>query len=85
MEGKDNGALLRDITLDSRARFQYGKHPELGVPQLTVRAYRTVREPDAPLYRQKTQNKEKVEAVLIPYYAFANRGESEMQVWHFVK
>ena len=85
MEGKDNGVLLRDITLDSRARFQYGKHPELGVPQLTVRAYRTVREPDAPLYRQKTQNKEKVEAVLIPYYAFANRGESEMQVWHFVK
>ena len=33
----------------------------------------------------KTQNKEKTEAVLIPYYAFANRGESEMQVWHYVK
>ncbi len=85
MEGKDNGELLRDMTLDSRARFKYGKHPTLGVPQLTVRAYRTVRDENAPLYRQKTQNKEKVEAVLIPYYAFANRGESEMQVWHFVK
>jgi DUF1680 family protein len=85
MEGKDNGALLRDITLDSRARFQYGKHPTLGVPQLCVRAYRTVRDEHAPLYRRKTQNKEKVEAVLIPYYAFANRGESEMQVWHYVK
>ncbi|MBO7296174.1 MAG: glycoside hydrolase family 127 protein [Clostridia bacterium] len=85
MEGKDNGELLRDITLDSRARFQYGKHPELGVPQLTVRAYRTVRDENAPLYRRKTQNKEKTEAVLIPYYAFANRGESEMQVWHYVK
>ena len=85
MEGADNGELLRDITIDSRARFKYGKHPELGVPTLTVRAYRTVREPDAPLYRRKTQNKEKIDAVLIPYYAFANRGESEMQVWHFVK
>ena len=85
MEGVDNGALLRDIQLDSHARFRYGKHPTLGVPQLTVRAWRTVREPDAPLYRRKTQNKEKVDAVLIPYYAFANRGVSEMQVWHFVK
>ena len=85
MEGADNGELLRDICLDSRARFAYGKHQELGVPMLKVRAWRTVREPDAPLYRPKTQNKEKIEAVLIPYYAFANRGESEMQVWHFVK
>lgn len=85
MEGKDNGELLRDITLDSRARFTYGKHPTLGVPQLRVRAYRTVRDENAPLYRRKTQNKEKTEAVLIPYYAFANRGESEMQVWHYVK
>ncbi len=85
MEGADNGELLRDIVLDSRARFKYGKHAVLGVPQLTVRAWRTVREPNAPLYRQKTQNKEKVDAILIPYYAFANRGESEMQVWHFVK
>ena len=85
MEGADNGTLLRDIALDSHARFKYGKHPVLGVPQLTVRAWRTVREKDAPLYRRKTQNKEKVDAVLIPYYAFANRGESEMQVWHFVK
>lgn len=85
MEGADNGALLRDIMLDSRARFRYGKHPTLGVPQLTVRAWRTVRDEDAPLYRRKTLNKEKVDAVLIPYYAFANRGISEMQVWHFVK
>ncbi|MBQ7380044.1 MAG: glycoside hydrolase family 127 protein [Clostridia bacterium] len=85
MESADNGTLLRDIALDSHARFSYGKHPTLGVPQLTVRAWRTVREPDAPLYRRKTQNKEKINAVLIPYYAFANRGESEMQVWHFVK
>ena len=85
MESADNGALLRDVCLDSHARFTYGKHPTLGVPQLSVRAWRTVRESDAPLYRRKTQNKEQVRAVLIPYYAFANRGESEMQVWHFVK
>ena len=85
MESADNGRILRDITLDSRARFKYEKHPVLGVPQLSVRAWRTVREANAPLYRRKTQNKEQVRATLIPYYAFANRGESEMQVWHFVK
>ena len=85
MESADNGDLLRDVMLDGRARFRYGKHPVLGVPQLTVRAYRTVREADAPLYRKKTQNKEQIDAVLIPYYAFANRGACEMQVWHHVK
>jgi DUF1680 family protein len=81
----DNGANIRDIRLDSRSRFVYGKHPELGVPQLTVRAWRRAPKADAPLYAQRHESLEKMEAVLIPYYAFANRGEAEMQVWNFVK
>ena len=85
MESVDNGANIRDIRLDSRARFAYGKHRELGVPQLTVKAWRRRPEADAPLYSARHDNLEKMEAVLIPYYAFANRGEAEMQVWHFIK
>lgn len=85
MESVDNGPNIRDIRLDSRARFVYGKHPELGVPQLTVKAWRRTPNPDAPLYSQRHDSLQKTEAVLIPYYAFANRGEAEMQVWHYVK
>lgn len=85
MESVDNGANIRNIRLDSRSRFVYGKHPELGVPQLTVKAWRRAPKADAPLYAQRHESLEKMEAVLIPYYAFANRGEAEMQVWNFVK
>lgn len=85
MESVDNGSVIRDIRLDGRARFKYGRHKQLGVPMLTVKAYRRRRDADIPLYREKADALEKTEAVLIPYYAFANRGEAEMQVWHLVK
>ena len=85
MESWDNGELLRDIRLDSKARYTYGKHPTLGVPQLTVKAYRRRREENAPLYSERHDSLEQITATLIPYYAFANRGEAEMQVWTYVK
>ena len=84
MEECDNGAYLRDIRLDGRARFRYGKHKTLGVPALTVKAYRRKTEND-PLYSERHDSLEKVNAVLIPYYAFANREECEMQIWTYVK
>ncbi|MBR2460796.1 MAG: glycoside hydrolase family 127 protein [Clostridia bacterium] len=85
MESHDNGELLRDIRLDGRARFVPGKHAELGVPMLTVRAYRRRRDESAPLYSPRHDSLEQISAKLIPYYAFANRGVCEMQVWHLVK
>lgn len=85
MESVDNGTNIRDIRLDGHARFTYGKHPELGVPQLTVKAWRRMPVVDGPLYAARHESLVRTEAVLIPYYAFANRGEAEMQVWHFVK
>ena len=85
MEAHDNGEFLRDIRIDGRARFTYGKHAELGVPTLTVKAYRRKREENAPLYYTKKYDLEPITATLIPYYAFANRGACEMQVWHMVK
>ncbi len=85
MEGVDNGDNIRDIRLDSRARFSYSKHKELGVPCLSVKAYRRKADENTPLYKERDMKFEKTEATLIPYYAFANRGATEMQVWHFVK
>ncbi len=87
MESVDNGANLRDVRIDRNASFAYGRHEKLDVPMLTVKAYRSKPNVNAPLYGQLPEKDEFVEtkAVLIPYYAFANRGVTEMQVWHFVK
>ncbi len=85
MESVDNGAGIRDIRLASDAEFKYSMHSELGVPCLTVKAYRRKPDENAPLYYTRKEELVETEAMLIPYYAFANRGEAEMQVWHFVK
>ena len=85
MEAHDNGEYLRDIRIDGRARFTYGKHETLGVPKLTVRAYRRKRDDSAPLYYKRKNELEALTATLIPYYAFANRGACEMQVWTYLK
>lgn len=85
MEAVDNGDILRDIRLSARSRFKYGKHQELGVPKLTVKAYRRQRDDGGPMYYERKEQLIETEATLIPYYAFANRGTTEMQVWHFVK
>lgn len=84
-ESIDNGKNLRDLRIDTHSRFATGKHGELGVPQIRVRAWRKTVEENAPLYSVRTDELVKTEAVLIPYYAFANRGECEMQVWHLTK
>ena len=85
MEAIDNTEYLRDIRIDSHARFRTGKNAELGVPTLTVRAYRRCVDENEPLYSPKHDSLRAFDAVLIPYYAFANRGASAMQVWHLIK
>ena len=85
MEGVDNEGPLRDICVDSRAAFKTGKNEELGAPTLTVRARRREDDADAPLYSVMRRRFVQCDAVFIPYYAFANRGESEMLVWVNVK
>lgn len=84
-ESVDNGANIRDIRIDPRAKFVKGTHEELGVPTLSVRAYRRTVDENTPIYSYKRDSFEEVTLKLIPYYAFANRGAAEMQVWFFVK
>ena len=71
------------MRLDRRAVFRVGKHPVLPVPQLTVRAWR--RPAQNALYAVRQKDLVPVTAVLIPYYAFANRGTAAMQVWHLIR
>ena len=78
MEGVDNGEGLGDVKLvglDCRASFD----ESLGLPTLIHPA---IRERGEGLYYDVGSEKaEKFEAKLIPYFAFANRGESDMRIW----
>ena len=80
-EGHDNGANLRDLCISVRSRWKLGIHPELGVPTLTGKATRRVFEDDRVLYRQNDETRCATPVTLIPYYAMANRSESEMLLW----
>ncbi len=83
LEGKDNEAHIESIYLDTNSIIVQGVNKELNVPTLTLDAYY------APqintLYAPLNIRLEKTKATLIPFYAFANRGESPMQVWSLYK
>ena len=81
-EAVDNGEKLRDIALVAGAGFEF--HEDDTFPFLTSTALR--RRPYADLYKKyDSENMQTVSLKLIPYYAFANRGETEMLVWFAVR
>lgn len=77
-EGIDNGADIKSIALPAESVFELAES-EFLLPILKTDAYRPF-ESDS-LYYEAVDDYEKIPLTLIPYYAFANRGESEMQVW----
>lgn len=77
-EGVDNGADLKSVALNVNAEFTLADSPFL-LPALKTEAYRPTAS-DA-LYYDARDDYETIPLTLIPYYAFANRGETEMQVW----
>ena len=77
-EGVDNGADIKSIALPAESVFELAES-EFLLPILKTEAYRPF-ESDS-LYYEAVDDYEKIPLTLIPYYAFANRGESEMQVW----
>lgn len=83
MEGCDNEHHLRNIVLDTDSEFYCGFNSELGVPTITVDAY--ARKSSEALYSFNKGRIEKTRATFIPYFAFANRGVQEMQVWSLYK
>lgn len=77
-EGIDNGADIKSIALPAESVFELAES-EFLLPILKTEAYRPF-ESDS-LYYEAVDDYEKIPLTLIPYYTFANRGESEMQVW----
>ena len=78
MEGVDNGEHLGDVKLlglDCRVEFD----DTLGLPTIIHPA---ARETSEGLYFDVgSERTERFEAKLIPYFAFANRGETDMRIW----
>jgi DUF1680 family protein len=79
LEEVDNGANLHSLNLDSNADFMLEFSKDYQVPVLHTEGYRT--KAGAGLYSFYDGTMEKTTLHFIPYFAFANRGVSEMLVW----
>ena len=82
LEGIDNGSNLWDITLLENGQF-VEVSSDYGVPTLEVDALR--RPAATGLYQQRSKERLPFAAKLIPYFAFANRGITDMQIWTQMK
>lgn len=82
LEAIDNGDLLRDIRIDEQVEYELINDDYFGVPLIMTTGYR--RKADGfkdTLYKTAASKFVKTDLKFIPYYGFANRGESEMLVW----
>lgn len=77
-EGADNGEDIKSAALNINAAFE-AEESEFLLPILKTEAYMPAK--NESLYYDACDDYEKIPFTLIPYFAFANRGESEMQVW----
>jgi len=84
LEGVDNDAPLEAVCLREDAEFSAEYDPNLldGTVVIRGEATLTATSDDTALYRSRTPpSNETVTITAVPYHAWANRDESEMQVW----
>lgn len=81
-EGVDNGKDLANVRIDIHGESAVEASKFL-LPQIKMTAYRD-KESDL-LYEAAGEDYDEAPLTLIPYYAFANRGETDMQVWFLKK
>ncbi len=80
MEGVDNGGYLGDIALTGN-EVEFGFDDTLSLPCFTHSA---IREKICGLYSDEVET-ERIKAKFIPYFAYANRGETDMRLWIMYK
>lgn len=83
LEGIDNGPRLWDIVLEEAGQKSVIQSETYGAPALEMEAFR--RPAAKSLYKLKADDREHCNAKLIPYFAYANRGVSDMQIWIQIK
>lgn len=85
IEEADNGKDLPGVRMQPTAAFEEELTEELGFPMVMLKTKGKRRVPvavESGIYQEyKKPRYEETEIRLIPYYAWANRGEGEMEVW----
>ncbi len=81
-ESVDNFKDLKTVIVDTAAGFGLGDS-EFILPSITAHAYKE--KDSSELYSVIGDDYEETTLKLIPYYAFANRGDAEMLVWFLAK
>ena len=77
-EGIDNGEDLKSVSVDTCGKFDLGE-TEFLLPNIYTKAYLPKKSEE--LYSDISEELDEIPLKLIPYYAFANRGSSDMVVW----
>lgn len=80
-EAVDNGDELWSLRADICAPVEEYYEPSLGLTALKTEGYKKTDKGSRALYLPAGEGYEPRTIKLIPYYAFANRGESDMRVW----
>ncbi len=78
LEGVDNGDDVSAVFLDTKGEF-IPKEKEFLVPSIYAKGY--IEKENESLYFDDTDSMDEKNIKLIPYFAYANRGESDMIVW----
>ncbi|MBE5785937.1 MAG: glycoside hydrolase family 127 protein [Clostridiales bacterium] len=82
LEGVDNGCDLRDLHIRLDQPITAEESKEFILPVLKAEGWRRAAEKFDTLYRIYNPNDRKPQSLtFIPYYAFANRGVTEMVIW----
>lgn len=87
-ESVDNGKNLHQYMLPAALHATAQPDPTFGLNVLDVEAFRLTDTEEGALYARADEDAPQTEAVslrMIPYSAFANRGESDMLVWFNMK
>ncbi|MBO5270414.1 MAG: glycoside hydrolase family 127 protein [Clostridia bacterium] len=80
-EAVDNGADLHAVRVPADFKAEERFDEDFGLPVLTLDAVRTLPLDDGALYANSAPDTAPTRLTLIPYHAFANRGDSDMRVW----
>ncbi len=80
-EEVDNGRFVKDIAVSSERPFTAEWNDAMNLPVLRTTGSRRVWPDNNPLYSASRSRRRECGVTLIPYAAFANRGESDMAVW----
>ncbi len=82
-EGIDNKENLWKIYFDVKGSLKIKKNKEFLLPALKADAF--VRQTNDALYSELSEKYKKTTLNMIPYYCFANRGETDMRIWFYYK